>query len=56
MTAGEGGQGSFDGQVTGLETLAKHLAAKALVVEFKEHLLGKHPGAQGPDSFLQVFD
>jgi hypothetical protein len=56
MAAGEGGQGGFDGHRTGLETLAKHLAAEAVVVEFQQHLLGKHPGAQRPDPFLQVFD
>jgi len=56
MAAGEGRQGCFDGEGSGLETLAKHLASQAVVVEFQEHLLGKHPGAQRPDPFLQIFD
>ena len=56
MAASEGGQGGFDGKGTGLETIAKHLATEAVVVEFQQHLLGKHPGAQRPDPLLQVFD
>jgi hypothetical protein len=56
MAAGEGGQGGFDGQGTGLETIAKHLATEAVVVELQQHLLGKHPGTQRSDPFLQVFD
>jgi hypothetical protein len=56
MAAGEGRQGGFDGQGTGLEILAKHLATEAVIVELQQHLLGKHPGAQRPEPFLQVFD
>jgi hypothetical protein len=56
MAAGEGGQGGFDRQGTGLKTIAKNLATEAVVVEFEQHLLGEHPGAQRPDPILQVFD